>query len=509
LSATYQLDQLPTRRTDTELVFGVRDDPRAQAQPEIAFCPDEDGNIAVYGVSGSGKSTFLRSLAVASAMAPARGGPVHVYGLDFGSRGLKMLERLPNVGSIINGDDGERVQRLLRTLRDAVDERSERYAKASAANISEYRAIAGKPDEPRILVLVDGIAGFRSAYEATSLGQYWDVFQRLAADGRAAGVHFALSADRPAALSSSLSSTVQQRLVLRLADELDYGMVDAPRDGFTDSSPPGRGFMNGQEVQVGVLGGDANLAVQSDEIDKFAASMAKQGFDAAPPIERLPESVPLSALPATSSGQPTLGIWDETLAPIGFPTSGTFLVTGPPLSGRTATVLTMLHSLRRARPQSKMVLLGQRRSPLVSAIDWVHSATGIDEIEKLSRTLRSEFERSEPDGWILVVEGIGELAYSEADPPVLELLKAARSTDQFVIAESEISTVTNMGGLAQAAKFSRAGIVMQPDQADGDALFKTPFPKTARADYPTGRGLMVVGGRALRVQVADPGVPDG
>ncbi len=54
--------------------------------------------MAVYGTSGSGKSVFLRTIAVAAGYT-VRGGPCHVYGLDFGNRGLSMLESLPHVGS--------------------------------------------------------------------------------------------------------------------------------------------------------------------------------------------------------------------------------------------------------------------------------------------------------------------------------------------------------------------------------------------------------------------------
>jgi len=58
--------------------------------------------------------------------------------------------------------------------------------------------------------------------------------------------------------------------------------------------------------------------------------------------------------------------------------------------------------------------------------------------------------------------------------------------------------------LLQAIKSSRAGIVLQPDQMDGDSLFKTPFPRTTRPEFPVGRGLMVQGGRVAKVQVALP-----
>lgn len=504
LAATYRLDQLPSRRTDAELVYGVQDVPKAQAQPEIAFVPDEDGNMAVYGSSGTGKSTFLRSIAFAAALAPARGGPCHVYGLDFGSRGLQMLEQLPHVGSIIPGDDTERVQRLLRTLKEMADDRAERYSAANAGTIVEYRQHAGRPDEPRIIVLVDGVGSFRSAYEATSWNSYWELFQSLAADGRGLGIHFVVAADRPGAISSSLASAIQKRLVMRLANEMDYVMVDAPTDGFTQTSPPGRAFLDGMEIQVGVIGGESNVARQAAEFEKLAASMRRAGIEPAPAIERLPDLITSSALPDAVDGKPTIGVWDETLAPIGFSPTGTFLVSGPPLSGKTTTVATMVRSLARARPGVQLAYLGQRRSPLVSVASWHASATGPTDIATLAVDLEAKVAESEPGSWVVVVEGVGDLLNTECDVAVQDLLKVCRATDQFVIAEGETSTVTGSWPLLQAVKVSRAGIVMQPDQMDGDTLLKTSFPRLARADFPPGRGLLVGGGKAFRVQVALP-----
>src|SRR4029079_7905990 len=52
---------------------------------------------------------------------------VEVYGLDFGSGSLKSLEILPHVGSIIPGDDPERLQRILRSLAKVLDDRGKRF----------------------------------------------------------------------------------------------------------------------------------------------------------------------------------------------------------------------------------------------------------------------------------------------------------------------------------------------------------------------------------------------
>ena len=66
LCPVYDLARLPTARRDDQLVFGVADDPDHQAQPVVAFNPDKEGNLAVFGASGSGKSVFLRTIALAA-----------------------------------------------------------------------------------------------------------------------------------------------------------------------------------------------------------------------------------------------------------------------------------------------------------------------------------------------------------------------------------------------------------------------------------------------------------
>ena len=97
-----------------------------------------------------------------------------------------ILEALPHVGAVIDSDDVERVQRLLTRLARIVDERSERYSAARTGTLTEYRQISDGAQEPRILLLVDGIGAWREAYERSSDGQnLLDVFTRLLVDGRA------------------------------------------------------------------------------------------------------------------------------------------------------------------------------------------------------------------------------------------------------------------------------------------------------------------------------------
>ncbi len=190
--------------------------------------PDKDGNMAVYGTGGSGKSAALRGIAIAAAVTP-RGGPVHVYGIDCGSSGLKMLDGLPHVGEIINGDDVERVGRLLRWLKEVADDRAARFAEVRASTIVEYRQLANRPEEKRIFILVDGMSSFRESYEYSNLSALWDIFLTLATDGRPLGIHLVVSGDRTNSVPASLLASIQKRLVLRLSSEDDYMTLDVPQ----------------------------------------------------------------------------------------------------------------------------------------------------------------------------------------------------------------------------------------------------------------------------------------
>jgi S-DNA-T family DNA segregation ATPase FtsK/SpoIIIE len=504
LAPVYDLAELPTTRTDTELVFGVRDDPDLQEQPVLAFYPDRDGNLAVYGTGGSGKSTLLRTLAIAAGFT-VRGGPCHVYGIDFGARGLHMLEELPHVGSIIGGDDHERIVRLIGWLRSVVDERAVRYARAHAGTVSEYRDRAGKPDEPRFLLLVDNIAAFRQAYESNDRVRWLDMFTSLAVDGRPVGVHVILSSDQRFGMSTALASAVQSRVVLRLASEDDYGLLGVPADVLASSSPPGRGLFRDAEMQVAVLGGAADIPAQASAIRRFVGSMRRAGSIAAVPIQRLPERVQLKELSLVDGLGIPVGLSSTTLGPFTVQPRGAFIVCGPPGSGRTTALQTLVEALRSRDPSASLFYFGNRRSSLAAAPVWTEQAFGAAEAVRLATQLSSSWGQGGGQGErhiAVFVEGVGDFAGGAADAAMQEMGKACLAQEHWLVVEGETSAFSGSFGFLATAKSGRSGIALAPDQGDGTTVYRTNFPRTNRADFPPGRGLHVSMGKTEVVQVA-------
>ena len=501
LATTYDFSKLPNPRTDERLLLGVADDPAHQDQPTVFYEPDQDGNMAIYGTGGSGKSAALRGIAIAAAVTP-RGGPVNVYGIDCGSSGLKMLDELPHVGEIINGDDVERVGRLLRWLRDLADDRAARYSEVRASTIVEYRKLANLPDEKRIFVLVDGMSSFREAYEYSKLSALWDIFLQLATDGRPLGIHLVVSGDRPNSVPASLLASIQRRLVLRLSSEDDYLSMDVPKDVLGQASPPGRGLLGNLEVQLAVLGGNSNLAVQAREVHKLSEAMLRQGVERAPQIERLPDQVDLEILPAGSPDLPVIGVDDETLQPAEILAKGPLLLAGPPGSGRTVALVTLAYALRRSNPGVELIYVGSRRSAAASLKLWDRSVVGADDVEEAIDEL-VDYSTGTPGKLAIFIEGLTDFTDTGAESGIERLVTASIKAEQWVVGESETSTWSSAWSLAQPFKSGRRGLLLNPGDIDGDSLLSTSLGRIS-TDFIPGRGYIVGRGKVRKLQVALP-----
>ncbi len=501
LSSAYDLSLLQPR-TDTALVLGVADLPHQQTQQTMFFEPDVDGNLAVYGTSGAGKSVLLRTLAVSAGVTP-RGGPVHVYCLDFAAGGLAMLEPLVHVGAVISGDDTERVARLLRTLRELAERRAREFPAVHAGNIVDFRANADRPDEPRILLLLDGFPAFRDQWEVgAGRAEWYDAFEQLLKEGRGLGIHVAFTADRPAGVPGAVSAATPRRVVMRLADQSMYLALGVDGDVLSASSPAGRVLLDDRETQIAILGGSGTVTDQAVAISAFAEAQGRRGVTPASPIGALPTEVRLDDLPDRApDGRPVLGISDLDLQPVGFTPTGTFLLAGGPQSGRSTALAALARSLRRWDEDVYLVYLGTKRSPLPGMLEWDVAATAPQDVVDVARQQIAKIESDDGDKVVVVVEALNEIAVSPVDSALVDLFKAIKRSTHLVIAEAETSGWVSSFPVYSEIKGGRRGLVLQPDTTEGDTLLRTTFPRVRRAEFPQGRGLWAEAGRVSAVQV--------
>ena len=316
-------------------------------------------------------------------------------------------------------------------------------------------------------------------------------------------MHVVVSSDQRGGLSPALASAVQSRVVLRLPTVDDYSMLGVPTDVLAAASPPGRGLVGNAELQVAVLGGIPDSVGQAAAVAAFAQAMRKAGASTAPPIGSLSESVPLTALPMSVDGQPVLGVASHTLAPFSVEPRGSFVISGPPSSGRTTALRSLAMALERWDPSTELYYFSPRRSGSVTGVGWRQAWLGED-VGSAAADLTSRIAQRAPGGPLIAVfiENPGEFVNGPADSALQSLCKTCLAEDQFLVAEGETSTLSGSYGLLGLVKSSRAGLALQPDQADGTAVFRTDFPRIDRAEYPPGRALLVKLGRTEVVQTA-------
>lgn len=532
------------------VLIGMRDQPDAQRQDSVLIDLDDAGNIAIYGASGTGKTSALLAFAASISEAAAEA-PAHIYAIDAAGGGLDPLLALPTVGAVAPLTDDELTRRVLRRLQELVRERGTRFAAARANTLSAYCRATGT-NEPRVVLLIDGFSVFRQSTEMLGAKDApMQMLTEIMQAGRAVGVHVVLTADRAGVLPSSLAASVQQQLVLRLASVNDYSYVDVPADTL-ESAPPGRGVFAGQsdEIQLALVGNSPDLLGQADALEKLGRQLDAQQVPAAPAIQNAPTLVPLHELPVQVDDQPVFGIETDGFTPVRMPISGLGVIAGPAGSGlSTAALACATGYVRWSAAEGvsvERVLLSfvpDRAGGLGGKAEWDRVARGPEEVTELAKELvealggtlpnstgllpwgligapvggliggpaeaeapatqtqKARFPRDAERG-VIVVERPTEADGTEALPILVALAKAARRADVLVLFEFEQGAASGVWDLYSTLKQPRWGIALQPDEGDSGSPFRESFGRVKRADFPEGRGFAVESGRISPVQVA-------
>jgi S-DNA-T family DNA segregation ATPase FtsK/SpoIIIE len=514
LEPVIALEGLPEPEGDGDpsalAVLGVLDEPALQRRRPLELDLEAEGSLLVYGASGSGKTALLRTLALSLARrsSPAE---LHLYGLDFATRGLVALEGLPHCGGVVAGEDEERVARLFSLLRSALERRKLLFAQRGVFTLSEYRRAEPHADTPpRIVVLLDGYGGFSAAFERVNLGELVDALPRLVADGRPLGVHFAITADRRGAVPNALAGIVPAKVVLRMADEDEAAAFGIPLKTIRGAQlPPGRGFLpSGVELQVALPGDDPTGEGQVAALAAAAKDLRAHWPDAAvPPVEPLPTRVARSSLPDPEVPLgAVLGIGDAELEPVAVELAERhFLVCGPYRSGRSTALGTLVDSLRRGVGSLELHLLAPRRTPLVDLDMWASVARGGEECDLAAASIATAVQArsgSEPP-IVLVIDDGEELAESLAAPSLEAVVRRGRDLGvSVVVAAERLAAQRAFTGWLRELRKDENGLLLDPDpDVDGEILGAR-LPRRSNPVYPAGRGYLVDRGAVELVQVA-------
>jgi len=380
--------------------IGKLDNLAERTQPILwADLQDHGGHILLIGASGTGKTLFLRNMALSLALCYPPD-LVQLYILSFAGRGLDNLVQLPHVGAVIQGNETERVARLVRLLQQSLQERKDILGDAGALDLVEYNArCAASARLPVICVMIDNFAELRDPAHVELL----EDFEKIIRDGRAYGLSFVITASQADAIPYKVISLVEQRLCLFLTEKSEYSLILGKSSSLELGFIPGRGLNadNPPMLFQIALPEKKPLAeaarLEPNLLVEFAPRMmeacATQANKRPQAIEILPLRVNLSSILSGADLPARQGAGSQAIStPLGRLASNLevhwldwveagphFLVTGPPRSGRTSVLISaVIAACTHYSPDELWVVLvdGSQSSlrclsELPHVIDWV------------------------------------------------------------------------------------------------------------------------------------------
>ncbi len=519
-------------------VVGIIDNPyEARQLPLIINFPI--GHAVLFGASGWGKTSFLRTLLV-SLLTTHSPDELHVYILDFGGRNLLQFRDFPHIGAVVTAEEDERVLRLLRKISSIVERRQTLFGEAGVADLYSYNQKTPDKTLPAVLVAMDNFAGFKENFE-----NYLPALISLVREARAFGVHFVVTADQANALPNKLFSLFTERMTLRLSDPSEYTTVVGR--GVPDMGQiAGRGFVKigrtPMEFQVALpLGGDdsetGKRIDESEQMKNLAQIMTATwggAWKGEPPasIETLSVKILLEKVlqtriaPSARRLMPTLGMDDLNLElyNLDLQRAGPhFVVIGPANSGKTTSLRTLALSLASSySPDEAMIVLvdfqrrlfeyGGKRNlgQIPHVVQTISKAEQIDEFAANFKYECKDFEANPGRRKIYVLidnyesfsdEGVKKSRKAFEDMAILA--REMGTAGVHFIGCGSLGWLSASDDLRKQIQSSSYGLALL--SADAVAKLNGKVPRSlAEAELPIGRGFIVKSGRTLMLQIATP-----
>ena len=487
------------------LPVGMVDLPDTQQQMPLLLDLSRAGPCLVIGGAGSGRTTFLNT-AVAVAASRLSSESLQVYAIDCaGGGGLHALVDLPHCAAVLSRDDFDAVERLIERLTLIAAERRIDHMNAFPV---DWPDVAAQASQDLLMLVLDGWESFVSASDEHDGGRTVDVLLGLLRDATSVGMTVLITGDRTT-LAPRLAGVVSRKFVLRLVDRADFALAGIPLHHVPLHMPPGRAIRSDDhaEVQFAVLGCDPSYAEQCRAVARIAAATKPRTTAPMITLRPLPRRVQLAELGPADLQRPTLGVGGDGAEPIRldlFASPGTFLVAGPPRSGRT-TVLTVLGKqlesanievLVAAPARSELARFAYSAGLVVYDVD-----AGADSLPVASRGRR-----------VILIDDAEMFVDTAVGAALTDVVRRTDADQVAVVAARTDDLAVSYRGLLFEAQRPRTGLLLQPAAADGE-VFGVRLRRSRTSVLP-GRGVLVgdlprltglaVSSGLLPVQVATP-----
>lgn len=509
--------------TDIRLsvALGLVDIPEQQLQREYVIDFPEDGNLAIYGASGFGKTFALSSLMLELACKNSAQ-QLHYYILDFGNSGLIPYKELPHTADYIGLDDTEKLQKLIKLLQEEMKQRKRMFAEKSAMNYTMYNQMA-ETKLPAIFVIVDNYDVIRELDMELEA-----FFVQLTRDGVSLGIFAAITASRSSAVRYTVQNNFKNKLSLFMYETADIQAI-VGRTQYPLSEIKGRGLVkleNVNQIQLYAVADATSLISYMETLRGYIGQISAGYSGKRPkPIPMLPEELTLPALHSVCGSR------DSSLVPVGLETEQVEpqylnlreyrqILVGGVQTGRTNLLKVLLQGIASDIP---IYLIDSKNAELMpyqaqENVTYIHTK---EQLAEFGETMRQCIEKrlaaceAARDGDITIIPR----TFYEGMPPVVVLIEdwdslieqledAAVSDVSKLFMELEeygitlITTATSgkMRGYDPLTKYMKeagSGVIL--GKLSDQNLFDVPYIRNAEAEISI--GYMVRKGKLTKIKI--------
>ncbi len=213
-----RMESLSTKTEDDSfdtVVCGLLDLPYIQKQVNYEISFIKQGHLAIYGSSGTGKSTLIQSIfySMTQKNSPAS---FNSFIIDFNGGSLISLSKMPHCRSYVTDESETKVNEVLSTISHIISDRRSKFVEANCANFESYLE-TGNQNMPIILVVIDNYASFREKmYKCEDL-----LVQNIAA-ARACGIYFIITGSSKGAIYYKVTDHINNKIVFNMNDTGSY-----------------------------------------------------------------------------------------------------------------------------------------------------------------------------------------------------------------------------------------------------------------------------------------------
>ena len=175
-------------------------------------------HLLIGGSTGKGKSVFLHSL-ICSLVQDHSPNEVEFVLMDPKRVEFSVYTKLPHLHAHIVYDS-ESGTAMMKHIESVMDGRFSLFAEKGCGNITEYNITVEGDGLPHTIVVIDEFSDFMCNDDC---GVFESTVSRIAALGRAAGIHLVMATSRPdvKVVTGALKANIPGRLSFRVAAKVD------------------------------------------------------------------------------------------------------------------------------------------------------------------------------------------------------------------------------------------------------------------------------------------------